>query len=350
MVRAGPKRLFAADEGCVLLRFGKVLWITTVHEVAKELPPCGRLETGDAFPLRHKVQCTGGRHGARTTLEALRKLRDALGVRHDHGQRVRGRDEELGAEDHVAVGVAVGGRAKHGRRLLRHDLVAALVQSHRRHELHGVRQIGVGVAMPRRVLATEVLHGRRVGGRALGRAKLLLDDALGIRPLHAAHGVVDHAEARHCEHLLDHVEVETLLQQGEVVLHAVKHMDRLAVPKLVDDRHIEAEVRHVLANLELLNLGGPVHHQVGHLLGCRAAILAIVLDAEIVVGAAGIVRGRADESAEGHEAPVPLADDCGGRRCREEAVRAAPDGADAVGEGHLDYDLDGLVVPVPAVT
>mmetsp|Transcript_4499 Transcript_4499/g.14428 ORF Transcript_4499/g.14428 Transcript_4499/m.14428 type:complete len:593 (-) Transcript_4499:147-1925(-) len=349
VVRAGPERLLAADERRVLLGLREVLRVAAVHEVAEKLPARGGLEALDAFLLGDKVHGAGGGHGAGTALEAVLELGDEVRVRHDHGQGVGGGHEELGAEDHVAVGVAVRGGAEEGRWLLGRDLVAALVQAHGLHELHGIGQVGVGVAVPRRVMAAKVLPGLGVGGGAGGGAELLLDDALGVRALHTAHAVVDHAEVRHGNHLLDLLKVEALLQHREVVLHAIEDLDRLARFEGVDDRHVEAQVRHLLADLELLELPRPLHHLVGHLLRRGAAVLAVVLDAEVVVRAARVVGGRADEAAKGDEARAARADH-GGRRGRgEEAVGTAPDVAHAVGEGHLDDDLDGLVVPVAAV-
>mmetsp|Transcript_31588 Transcript_31588/g.100726 ORF Transcript_31588/g.100726 Transcript_31588/m.100726 type:complete len:388 (-) Transcript_31588:46-1209(-) len=349
VVGASTEGLLATDEGRVLLRVGEVLGVAAVHEVAEELPARGRLEALDALLLRHDVHGAGSGHGARASLEAVLELRDELGVGHEDGQGVGGRAEELGAQDHVAVRVPVRSGAERGRGLLRRDLVAALVQAHGLHELHGVGEVRVGVAVPGRVVAAEVLPGLRVRGRARGRAELLLDDAAGVGPLHAAHRVVDHAEALHGDHLLDHPEVETLPQQGQVVLHAVEDLHGLAAAQVVLHGQVEAQVREALADLELGDLRRPLHHEVRHLLGSRSAVLAVVLDAEVVVGAAGVVRGRADEAAEGLEAGAAAADDGRGRGSGEEAAGAAPDAAHAVGEGHLDDDLDGLVVPVASV-
>mmetsp|Transcript_32074 Transcript_32074/g.95534 ORF Transcript_32074/g.95534 Transcript_32074/m.95534 type:complete len:246 (-) Transcript_32074:159-896(-) len=203
--------------------------------------------------------------------------------------------------------------------------------------------------MPWRVVAAEVLHGRGIGGRARGSTEFLLDDALGVWPLYTAHGIVYHAETRRGNHLLDLLEVKALLQQCQVVLHAVKDLDCLVVAEAVDDGHVQAKVREVLADLELCDLGCPLHHLVGHLLWCRTTVLAVVLDAKVVIRATGVVRGRANEAAERHETRASRANHRRGRRRGEEAVGAAPDVADAVGKRHLNDDLDRRAVPVSPI-
>ena len=134
-----------------------------VHQVAKELPAGWRLEEGDAQVLRDEVDGAGGRHRAGERLEAALVLepRDEVGVRGDDGERVGRRHEEAAAEDHVAVGVAVGGGAEDGRGVGGGRDLAVGGEAHPRDELGGVRQVRVGVAAAKVLLRLAV--EQRVG-------------------------------------------------------------------------------------------------------------------------------------------------------------------------------------------
>ena len=67
-------------------------------------------------------------------------------------------------------------------------------------------------------------------------------------------------------------------------------------------------------------------------LGRGAAVTDVVLDAEVLVGAAGVVRRRQDNATERHAALAIANDGRDGRR-REEAVLADPHAADTVCRG-----------------
>ena len=120
MVAAGAKRLLAADERNVRGRVGEG-GRARVHQVSKELPAGGHLEEGDAELLGHKVRRHRGGHRARARLEPTLVPRDVLGVGDDDRERVRWRTKELGAHDHVAVRISIGGGAEGGRWLGRLD-------------------------------------------------------------------------------------------------------------------------------------------------------------------------------------------------------------------------------------
>mmetsp|Transcript_4609 Transcript_4609/g.13026 ORF Transcript_4609/g.13026 Transcript_4609/m.13026 type:complete len:292 (+) Transcript_4609:1395-2270(+) len=204
------------------------------------------------------------------------------------------------------------------------------------------------MAMPRRRGAAEILLRISVGGGACFGAELALDDLPGVWALHAAHAVVHHAEVRSGDHGLDLIKVEAFLQEREVVLHAVKDFYDLVADAVRDGRS-QVQGWKLAANLVLGDLGSPGNHQVRHLLRRRAAVLAVVLDAEVVVDAARIVRSGADEATEGHEALAMAPDDRRGRRRGQKSASSAPYGAHTVREGHLDDDLDRLTVPITSV-
>ena len=200
-------------------------------------------------------------------------------VRDDDGERIARRAEEARTHDHVAVGVAVGRRAEDGRLARRLDLAPLLVESHPRDQLDRVRQVWVRVAVRRRGGPAEVLlwlacrrvadvswpsparapplpppRARRLGlavhQRRSGRAKLVDEDLLGVRALHACgtcrgrvagvsspgrggtapparavHPVVHEAEVLARKERLDGPKVEHLLEQALVVLDAVEDVD-----------------------------------------------------------------------------------------------------------------------------
>lgn len=110
---------------------GRARWVA-------RLPPGGCLEEGEALLGRDAVERRRRGHAAREALDArlLQPGNALVAVRRDDGHRVRGGHEELLAEDHVAVAVAVGRRAE----------VRALGSVHVVHELLGVGEVGVRVA------------------------------------------------------------------------------------------------------------------------------------------------------------------------------------------------------------
>mmetsp|Transcript_127238 Transcript_127238/g.368387 ORF Transcript_127238/g.368387 Transcript_127238/m.368387 type:complete len:200 (+) Transcript_127238:650-1249(+) len=194
MVAAGAEGLLTAEEWRVDGLAREVLLVARVHEVAEELPARWGHEDGDLLLLGHEVEGARRRHGAGAALQAGLEVGDAGSVRGDDGQAVRGADEPLLAEDHVAVGIAVGSRTE-----VRHagsiaHLLAHLVRAHLLHQLHSVGQVWVRMPVGRRVLATEVLLRHRIHEAGLRRAKLVHQHPLGIGALHAVHRVVDHAE------------------------------------------------------------------------------------------------------------------------------------------------------------
>mmetsp|Transcript_11886 Transcript_11886/g.38768 ORF Transcript_11886/g.38768 Transcript_11886/m.38768 type:complete len:668 (+) Transcript_11886:489-2492(+) len=352
VVSSSAEGLLAADEGGVDGLAGEGVR-ARVHQVAKELPPGGHLEVRDAQLLGDPVEGARGWHRARAALEPGREVRDAARVRDDDGERIARRAEEARPHDHVAVGVAVGRRAEDGRLARRLDLAPLLVESHPGDQLDRVRQVGVRVAVRRRGGPAEVLLWLAVHQRRSGRAKLVDEDLLGVRALHAVHPVVHEAEVLARKERLDGPKVEHLLEQAHVVLDAVEDVDAEgAAAERVRARRGQVNFGQAAAELVLLDGGRVGVDEVRHLLRRRAAILAVVLDAKVLVDAARVVRRGEDEAAErrhASEAARARADHSRHGRRREQAVIAAPDSAHACSGRHLDDDLDGGLVVVAAV-
>mmetsp|Transcript_12633 Transcript_12633/g.26643 ORF Transcript_12633/g.26643 Transcript_12633/m.26643 type:complete len:642 (+) Transcript_12633:206-2131(+) len=316
VVSAGAEGLLAAD--------GE---LAGVHEIAEELPPGGGLEEGHAHLLRHAVQGRGGGHGARQTLDAALEVGDGLGVGGDHGDGVGGGDEEVVAQDHVAIAVAVGRRAKHGRRLAEHG----------RHQLLRVRQVGVGMS------PAKVLEGGVVGHGGLGGAELVAEDGLGVGAGDGVQSVKLHRELGAGQQALDHVEVEALLEELQVVRDAVDHL-HLKVVKLGHANLGEVDVGDV-GHLEGLHLLGVAEDLVGDLLGRGLAAGVVELDAPVLGGPAGVVGGGHDEAA----VRLALADHRGGGGGGQDGVLPHVHLLDAVARGQLQDDLRRLLVEVAPI-
>mmetsp|Transcript_58858 Transcript_58858/g.116589 ORF Transcript_58858/g.116589 Transcript_58858/m.116589 type:complete len:248 (-) Transcript_58858:56-799(-) len=205
------------------------------------------------------------------------------------------------------------------------------------------------MAMPGRLLTTKVWARVSIRGRARCCPKLLLNDAPGIGSLNTRHAIIHQGEVWPSNHPFDHLEVETFLQQCQVVLNAVKDFHNLSIACIVDRWAAKVKIGHVFADLELRDLCSPFHHFFGHLLGSWAAVLTIVFDAKIIVRASRVVRSRANKAAKGHKTIAAAANHSRCGRCGEESSCSAPDLANTVGESHFDDDLDCHIIPVTAI-
>ena len=283
-----------------------------VEQVAEELPAGGRLVAGDAEGRGDLVGGARGRHRARDAGQPGAIAGHQRGVLGERRQAVGWRDHEVAAEDHVAVGVAVRGRAEVGR-------VGA---GHRRHQLGGVRRVGVGV------VAAEVLQRLAVDHRAGGRAELALEDGARVRPAHRAHGVEAHAVAGG-EPGAHGVEVEELLHQLGVVGDRVDHLDRHAAERARAER-VEVDVLARVFDAVLGNLQAARVDRLGELLRGGAAVRCVVFDAEVALRPARVVAGRQDQAPERGAA----ADDGAHRRRRQQPAAAHQHLGKAVGRRH----------------
>mmetsp|Transcript_100772 Transcript_100772/g.289296 ORF Transcript_100772/g.289296 Transcript_100772/m.289296 type:complete len:315 (-) Transcript_100772:30-974(-) len=135
-----------------------------------------------------------------------------------------------------------------------------------------------------------------------------------------------------------------------MVVGAIEHIHTNLAFDHVATSSLDVDVGEGVADLVLLDRLGVGEDALRDLLRGGAAVLAVELDAEVLVDAAGVVRGGQDEAAEGNEAALAIPDDGAGRRGAQQAVVADPDGLHAVRHRHLDDDVGGLVVPIAAIT
>eukprot|EP00760_Papus_ankaliazontas_P002392 PhM_4_TR10976/c0_g1_i1/m.32671 len=344
VVRARAETLLAADERRVL---GAVEALLAVHKVAEELPARGHLKALEVERRGDTVGGGGGGHRAGDGLDAvLEEGNRGLRVRGDDGEGVGRGHEEGAAENHVAVGVTVGGGAEGGERA-RVDalLLRALArQAHLLDEHVGVRQVGVGVA-PAEVRQRHSVHDALRGG-----AERLDDNLAGVRAADAVQTVVEDLEVGALHETLQGLHVEHGCEAGKVVHRGVDNLDNVAIGA-VRCNDGQVHVGDARVDLVLLNLECALVHGVREGLVRGAAVLAVVLDAEVGVGTTGVVRGRQDEAAEelvGAE-PLTVADDRAHGRGRHAAVLAHDNLLDAVRNGHLHNNLRGLGAVVAAV-
>ena len=101
-----------------------------------------------------------------------------MGVGAQDRERIRRRDVDIAAQDHVAVAVAVRGGAE-VRRVRRH---------HEVEEVLGVGRIGIGV------MAAEVGQRRAVDHRAGAGLQFTLEDHMRVRAGHRVQAIETHAE------------------------------------------------------------------------------------------------------------------------------------------------------------
>src|SRR5205085_8051772 len=188
-----------------------------------------------------------------------------------------------------------------------------------------------------RVVTAEIGKRLPVDDGAGGRAQAPLDDMARVRAGDGAHRVEEHAEAAP-EEGAQVLEVEQPFHDRRVVFERVND-DDLGVAHAHAPHAFELD-RRVFERAVLadgLRLGVDA---LGDGFGRGAAVLRVVLDAEVLVYAAGVVAGGEDESAEGTAA----ADDRGDGGRREDAAATDQQATEAVGGGHADDRLDGLAV------
>ena len=242
-------------------------------------------------------------------------------MRGEDGEAVGGIDVDALADDHVAVAVAVRGGTEVGRVGAHHGLV----------EVVAVDRVGVGM------VAAEVGQRLEIDDAVCGEAELIDKDRLGVGASRRAHRIEAHAQARG-EGGADLVEVEQGRHQRLVVGDRVDHLDaRVAELVRADRRKIEIWRLERLVAQDVL---GARKDRVGDLLRRGATVADVVLDAEVAVGTAGIVRGGQDDAAE----RFSRADHAGCGRRGEQAALPDQDAAEPIRRRHLDDGLARLLV------
>ena len=220
----------------------------------------------------------------------------------------------LAAHHHIAVAVAIGGGAEIGTSGI----------GERGDEVGGIGRVRVGM------VAAEI--GQRIGIDRCARRgpEPPLENLPRIGPGYRVHRIEAEPETA-AEQVAQPVEVENPLHQRGVVGDRIDDFDgHVAEPRRAD------AVERQVGRLDRAIGGDALRAAVdclGHALGRWAAIGDIVLDAEIAVGAAGIVAGRQHDAAERAAAP----DHCTGRRGGQQTAAADQDAGDAV-RGHQAQD------------
>ncbi len=315
MAGAGAEAFLAAERD-----------LAGIHQVAEELPAGRRLVTGHAEFPGNAVGRRTRRHRARDARQPGRVARRQRGIGGDEGEAVGRIDEEVAAENHVAVAVAVRSGAEVGRVLAVHD----------RHQLVGIGQVGV------RMAAAEIGQGHAVDHRARGRAQPAFENLPGIGSGHRVHGIEAQAKAA-ADQFAYRGEIEQRFHEFGIVGHRVDDFhahvaERMAARAVeIDRRRIDDAIARQRA--------AAGENSVGDLLRRRAAVGGVVLDAEIALGTARVVAGGEDDAAE----RAVLADHCGCRRRRQDAALPHQHLRDAVGGSHPENDLDRLPVVVAPV-
>ena len=267
-----------------------------VEQGAEELPAGRRLVAADPELGRHPVGGGGRRHGAGDAGDAAPVAWCKVGVGGEQGERVRGRHELPAPDDEVAVAVAVRRRAEVGRVGAHHQVVEVL----------GMDEVGVGMA------AAEVGGGHGIDHAASRGAEVVDQDRSRVGAGDGVHRIEAQAQPAG-DGRADEVEVEQRAHQRVVVGDGIDHLDghRAQFPRA---EVVEVDVGRVQRPEAGDRLGAGVDG-VGDRLGRRAAVVDVVLDAEVAVRPAGIVRGRQDQAAEGAARP----DHAGRRRRRQQA-------------------------------
>mmetsp|Transcript_92836 Transcript_92836/g.233381 ORF Transcript_92836/g.233381 Transcript_92836/m.233381 type:complete len:233 (+) Transcript_92836:1146-1844(+) len=203
--------------------------------------------------------------------------------------------------------------------------------------------------MGRRILAAEILLRDGIHKARRVSPQLIDENALCIGPLHTIHGVVHKREILPLNELLDRLEVKDFAQQANVIIRAREDLHTSLAIKIVRARCGNINFRDAFTNFVLLNCLCVRKHLLGDLFRCWAAVLAIVLDAEVLVQATGIVRCGQNESTKGCKATFAGPNDGACGWCAQESILANPHCFDTVCNGHLDDDLDCSLVPIPSV-
>ena len=315
MAGARAEALLAAQRG-----------LARIEQIAEELPARRCLVGADLQLLGHAVRRTARRHGARDAGKTLRIAGRQRRIGSQNGQRVGRGHIHAAPDDQVAVAIAIG-CCTEVRPALRHHDVDQFLRMH---------QVGVGVVPAEIGKRCPVHHG------AVGKAKHALENAMRIGSGDRSHGVELHGEAG-VDQVADRVEVEQRLHQFGIVGHRVDHLHHHgAKPRLADATKV-----HVGRSGDAIagDRPGALIDRVGELLGRRAAIAGIVLDAEVALRPTGIVAGRQDDAAK----RLVLADEVRGRWRGHEAVLPHHHAPEAIGCSHADGGLDDVRVVVAAV-
>ena len=297
-----------------------------IEQVAEELPAGRCLVAGDAEPFRDPIGSGARRHGSRDAFEAGLVARREMGVGGKQSEAVRGRHEQPPPDDEVPIPVAVRGGAEIGRIRPHHQVVKVL----------GMDEVGIGM------LAAEIGQRHGIDHAAGRRAEIALEDGFGVGAGCGMHRVEAKREPA-LDGRTNGLEVEQRVHQGLIIGDGVDDLDGRTAQVRRTDR-IQVQVGSI-DDREAFDRQGSVVDRIRDLLGGGAAIIRIVLDPEVAVGAAGVVRCRKHDAAERLARP----NHAGSRRRRKQATLPHQDAREPVRRGHLDDGLDRFAVEVATV-
>mmetsp|Transcript_33182 Transcript_33182/g.105780 ORF Transcript_33182/g.105780 Transcript_33182/m.105780 type:complete len:269 (-) Transcript_33182:98-904(-) len=196
----------------------------------------------------------------------------------------------------------------------------------------------------------EVVLGDAVEEARGGRAEHVDKHALRVGPRHPVHPVVHEGEVAARHQGLEGLEVEDGLEEVHVGGGGIHHLDPEPAGEAGNAPPGEVHAGEVGGDLVLADALCALVDGVCQGLGRGAAIFAVVLDAEVVGGAARVVRGGEDEGAvRPPPRAAPLADGGGHGRGGHEGALAHPHRLAPIAGCHLDDHLHGLGGEVPPI-
>lgn len=188
----------------------------------------------------------------------------------------------------------------------------------------------------------------------LGLAELVAHDFLGVWSVNSVHRVVNHGEIRSVKKSLDGAEIKNCLQKIDVRFSCTDNLDTDDIGSFRNGGNSDlrnVDIGKVLANIVSPDFGSLVVDGIGHLVGGRPSVFAVVLDSEIFLGTTGVVTGGQDE---GTECLLPhgslFTDSSGDSGCAHQSIFSDPHALDTVGNTHLDDGLDGFGVEVSSIS
>mmetsp|Transcript_6987 Transcript_6987/g.12232 ORF Transcript_6987/g.12232 Transcript_6987/m.12232 type:complete len:293 (+) Transcript_6987:658-1536(+) len=287
-----------------------------IHDVAKVLPSSWHLKQLHTNIFCNPIESGGCGHGACHCFQILVE-RQFGGVCGNQRNAVGRIDEELFAEHHVAVGVAIGRCAKVKR-----------TRFHQFHQVFCIRQIRI------RMFAAEIFLRFAIGESGLIGAEFVDKDALGVRASDAVQRVKGKHKVFASKQCAQCSKVKHLLQEVRVLGSAVDHLHlerRLAAPERVLRHLRQIHRRQVARNVQRRYTLRVFVDGVCDRLGRWSAARHIVFDAEIAVFSTRVVARRQNDAAK----RFACTNDRRHGRCREQTVLSDHNFAHFVSGCHL---------------
>ncbi len=212
MVRSGARALLTAKGGAPV-----------VQQVAKELPPRGRLITGDAQRLGHTIRRARCRHRPRDTGQTVLISGGKMRIRGQNGQTVGRGDIASLAHDHIAIPVTIG----------RGPEIGTIGRHHNVHQVLGPDRVRIGMA------ATEIGAGHGIHNAALWRAQRIDQNMARIGAGHRMHCIEPQGKATR-EQATDRIEIKQLGHEVRVIRDGIDNLNHhIAQRRFPDHRQID---------------------------------------------------------------------------------------------------------------